>query len=107
MAMQIALPRVISFTGGSGSTGAAAPSGALADLLARYGARMRRRRDAARLRELDAHLARDIGVTPADGGRPEGFAVDTRPVWSIGLIGLALRPMDGAGRAVRRGAPPA
>jgi hypothetical protein len=101
--MQIALPRVISSAGGSGRTSAAPPTGARGDLLARYGARMRQRIDAARLRELDPHLARDIGITPAGGGRPEGFAVDPRPLWNIGLIGLALRPMDGTGRAARRG----
>jgi uncharacterized protein YjiS (DUF1127 family) len=65
---------------------------ALLGLLARYGAWMRRRDDAARLAEMDPRLARDIGAAPGGERRPEGFAADPRPLWGIGLT---PQPMDG------------
>jgi hypothetical protein len=58
---------------------------ALRGLLARYGDWVRRLDDAARLAELEPRLARDIGAAPGGGRRPEGFAVDPRPLWGIGL----------------------
>jgi hypothetical protein len=54
-------------------------------LLARCRGWLVRRNTAACLRELDPHLADDIGVAPNPGRRPEGFAVDPGPLWGIGL----------------------
>lgn len=61
-------------------------------LLARYGAWISRRDDAARLAEMDPRLARDMGALPGPDRRPRGFAADPRPLWGIGLT---PRPMDG------------
>jgi hypothetical protein len=41
--------------------------------------------DRRRLREIDPHFARDIGVAPGWDRAPEGFVVDPRPLWGIGL----------------------
>ncbi len=60
-------------------------------LLDRYGAWLQRRADAARLREIDPRLARDIGSAPGLDCAPEGFAVDPRPLWGIGQT---PQPMD-------------
>jgi hypothetical protein len=57
-------------------------------LLARCGAWLRHRNDAARLRDMEPHLARDMGVAPVCDGCPEGFAADPRPLWGIGLTPL-------------------
>jgi hypothetical protein len=54
-------------------------------LLVRCGDWLRRRCDAARLRGMEPRLARDIGVAPGCDRGPEGFAVDPRPLWGIGL----------------------
>jgi hypothetical protein len=70
---------------------AAAPAPGVGTLLARCGAWLRCMNHAAALREIDPRMARDIGVSlPADRG-PEGFAIDPRPLWGIGLTPL---PMD-------------
>jgi hypothetical protein len=62
-------------------------------LLDRYGAWLRRREDAARLREMDGRAARDMGVIAfrASHDAPQGFAVDPRPLWGVGLT---PQPMD-------------
>ena len=65
--------------------------GAGRGLLARCGDWLRQRNDAAYLREMEPHLARDIGVAPGRGPCPEGFAADPRPLWGIGLT---PQPMD-------------
>lgn len=70
-----------------------APRRAQPGLLARLRAWLRRREGAARLREMDPAQARDIGVPPGPDRPPEGFAVDPRPLWGIGLV---PRPMDAA-----------
>jgi uncharacterized protein YjiS (DUF1127 family) len=85
MAIANALLRVGPFAGSVGRTAAAPRAAPASVLLARYSAWLRRRIDAARLRELDPHLAHDIGITPAGGGHREGFVVDPRPLWGLGL----------------------
>jgi hypothetical protein len=57
-------------------------------LLARCGDWLRRRNDAARLRDMEPHLARDIGISPRGGRAPKGFAVDPRPLWGVELTPL-------------------
>jgi uncharacterized protein YjiS (DUF1127 family) len=47
------------------------------------------------LREMDAAQARDIGVAPGWDRAPEGFGVDPRPLWGIGLT---PQPMDSTTR---------
>jgi hypothetical protein len=54
-------------------------------LLDRCSAWLRRRDDAARLHEMDPRMARDIGAAPGRDGCPQGFAVDPRPLWGVGL----------------------
>jgi hypothetical protein len=86
MALQITLPFVFQ----SDSRRSAAT--VAADLVARCGAWMRRAHDEARLREIEPRMARDMGATPAAGCQaPEGFAMDPRPLWGIGLT---PQPMD-------------
>lgn len=70
---------------GVGLAAAAAHRARRRGLLARCREWLRRRDDAARLREMDPRLARDIGVAPGGDRRPEGFAVDPRPLWGVGL----------------------
>ncbi|MBD0274982.1 MAG: hypothetical protein ICV73_24035, partial [Acetobacteraceae bacterium] len=88
MAVSITLPDV-SPLAGSPRPAATTPAAAIAagrGLLARCADWLRCRSDAARLREMDPHLARDIGLVPDCGDRgPDGFAVDPRPLWGIGL----------------------
>ena len=44
------------------------------------------RRDVAALsREMDPRMARDMGATPASDRGPDGFAIDPRPFWGVGL----------------------
>jgi hypothetical protein len=50
-------------------------------LLAQYGEWLCIWTDAARLREIEPHMARDIGVAPGLDRCPEGYAVDPRPLW--------------------------
>lgn len=70
---------------------AAAPVPGVGTLLARCGAWLRRVNHAAALPEMDPRMARDIGASlQADRG-PEGFAIDPRPLWGIGLTPA---PMD-------------
>jgi hypothetical protein len=104
MAIESTLTGTFPAFGGAPRTASAAGSGAAAQsrLLARCRDWLRRRRYAACLRELDPRLALDAGVAPgwADRG-PEGFALDPRPLWGIGLT---PRPMDARPpRAERRG----
>lgn len=60
-------------------------------LLARYWLWLRNLEDAQRLREIEPHMARDVGVSPGADRCPDGFAVDPRPLWGIGLTPC---PMD-------------
>src|SRR5687768_10296200 len=61
-------------------------------LLARAGAWLRRMNETAALREMAPERARDIGLAPGCRDRaPEGYAMDPRPLWGIGLT---PRPMD-------------
>jgi hypothetical protein len=58
---------------------------------------LRRLADRARLRQLDARLARDLGLPErgAAGAPFEAFLVDPRPLWGIGLTPMpvaAARP---------------
>ncbi len=72
-------------------------------LLDRYVAWLCRREDAARLREIEAREARDMGVGGPGAGidrAPPGFVVDPRPLWGIGLT---PQPMEAAPpRSARR-----
>jgi hypothetical protein len=67
-------------------------------LLRRVALSMRRWADRRRLRDIDPHLARDIGVAPGWNRAPEGFVVDPRPLWGIGLtpepVGELPRPWN-------------
>jgi uncharacterized protein YjiS (DUF1127 family) len=92
MAVSTAFPGVILPTGETRRTAAPPSPATRPGLLARCGGWLRRRSDAARLREMDPHLARDIGVAPACGPCPEGFAVDPRPLWGIGLTPQPMAP---------------
>jgi hypothetical protein len=49
--------------------------------------------------ELEPRLARDIGVSPSGNGMPEGFAIDPRPLWGIGLT---PEPIGAATQVCRR-----
>jgi hypothetical protein len=57
----------------------------LDSLLAWYGAWLSRLNDGAALREIEPRMARDIGVAAGTDRCPQGFAVDPRPLWGIGL----------------------
>jgi len=46
---------------------------------------IRQAADRRHLREMDPRLARDIGVARGWDRPPEGFVVDPRPLWGIGL----------------------
>jgi hypothetical protein len=82
------LPEV-TFSGGGVDRTAAARGAALGHrLLARCGDWLRCRNDATRLRDMEPHLVRDIGAAPACECRPDGFAVDPRPLWGVGLTPL-------------------
>lgn len=70
---------------------AAAPALNVGTLLARCGAWLRRVNHAAALPEMDPRMARDIGVSLRADHGPEGFAIDPRPLWGIGLTPA---PMD-------------
>ena len=59
-------------------------------ILARYATWLRRLNDAQSLHEIEPHMARDMGVAPGADRCPEGYAVDPRPLWGIGLT-----PMPG------------
>ena len=70
-------------------------------LLARPLVWLRRMRDARALRDLEPRLARDIGTAPGRDLPPEGFVVDPRPLWGVGLTpqpGNPLPPWRGRGR---------
>lgn len=54
-------------------------------LFARYCFWLRRLEDVQQLREIEPHLARDIGVSPGAHRCPNGYTVDPRPLWGIGL----------------------
>ena len=54
-------------------------------LLARCGAWLRQLSGNLQLREMEPRLARDIGAAPPSNVCPEGYAVDPRPLWGIGL----------------------
>jgi hypothetical protein len=94
MAVSITLPD-ISPSASSPRPAAATPAVAIAagrGLLARCAYWLRCRRDATRLRDMEPYLARDIGLDPGCGDRgPEGFALDPRPLWGVGLT---PQPMD-------------
>jgi uncharacterized protein YjiS (DUF1127 family) len=85
MGASITLPDVIASTGSTPRTVTAPGVAAGRALFARCGDWLRQRNDAARLREMEPHLAQDIGLAPGCDGRPEGFAADPRPLWGIGL----------------------
>lgn len=74
-------------------------------LLARCAAWIRRMEGLQRLRDMEPHLARDIGVHPGQESCLGSFAVDPRPLWGIGLTprpAEALPPWPDAGAAVPR-----
>jgi hypothetical protein len=54
-------------------------------LLARPLGWLRRVQEVRALRALEPRLARDIGAAPARDRPPEGFVVDPRPLWGVGL----------------------
>jgi uncharacterized protein YjiS (DUF1127 family) len=91
MAIQITLSDVIPYATGARRIAKAPGVAARPGLLARCHAWLRLRNDMARLREMEPHLARDIGVAPGRDRAPEGFAVDPRPLWGVGLT---PQPMD-------------
>jgi uncharacterized protein YjiS (DUF1127 family) len=77
------------------------PGFTLLNLLARYGAWLCRLNDAAALREMEPHRARDIGVAPGCDRAPDNFVVDPRPLWGIGLTPQpteAMPPWSKCGR---------
>jgi uncharacterized protein YjiS (DUF1127 family) len=61
------------------------PGAAALGILARCASWLRRMDEAAALREMEPHRARDIGIVPGRDRAPDGFAVDPRPLWGIGL----------------------
>ena len=86
MAIESTLPEVVSFAGGREHRTPTAPgAAALRGLFALCGNWLCQRNDDVRLHEMEVHLARDIGATPARGRCPEGFAVDPAPLWGVGL----------------------
>jgi hypothetical protein len=92
MSISTALPDAVpSSATGAGRNVAASLAVVRDGLLARCRAWLARRDTTARLRDLDPHLARDMGVAPCGDGCPEGFATDPRPLWGIGLT---PQPMD-------------
>ena len=54
-------------------------------LVTRYCSWLQQWEDAQRFREIDPRLARDVDLTPGVDRCPEGHAVDSRPLWGIGL----------------------
>jgi len=75
-----------------GSSGAHAPVPLITSLRRPFGLfldhafeRLRRVNDARALQALEPRLARDIGADPSGNPAPEGFAVDPRPLWGVGL----------------------
>jgi hypothetical protein len=60
-------------------------------LFTRYRRWIARRTDAQRMRELEPRLARDVGLPPGQDRPPEGYLVDPRPLWGIGLT---PQPLD-------------
>jgi hypothetical protein len=54
-------------------------------LLERYGAWLQRLSDAATVREIEPHRARDIGLSVCTDRCPDSFTVDPRPLWGIAL----------------------
>jgi hypothetical protein len=91
VAIESTLPGIIPAAGVARRTASAPGMAARRWLLARCGDWLRRRNDAARLREMEPHLARDVGVAPGCDRGPEGFALDPRPLWGVGLT---PRPTD-------------
>jgi len=79
------LPGITISAGGAARTGAAQSVALGRRLLIRCGEWLRHRNDAARLRDMEPHFARDMGVAPVSDGCPEGFATDPRPLWGVGL----------------------
>jgi uncharacterized protein YjiS (DUF1127 family) len=69
------------------------PDSIVLNLLARYGAWLCRFNDAAALREMEPHRARDIGVPPGCDRAPDSFVVDPRPLWGIGLAPQPIEAM--------------
>ncbi len=63
-----------------------------AGLLDRGRAWLRQRATSRILKELDPHMALDVGVEPACDPRPAGYVVDPRPLWGIGLIPQRMTP---------------
>jgi hypothetical protein len=61
-------------------------------LFNRLVSRRRGRQDARILRELDPHLALDVGAAVPLNRRPAGFLVDPRPLWGIGLVPQPIDP---------------
>jgi hypothetical protein len=55
---------------------------------------LQRWEDTQRLREIDPHLAADIGAPPGADRHPAAYAADPRPLWGVGLT---PRPRSHAG----------
>jgi uncharacterized protein YjiS (DUF1127 family) len=91
MSISSTLPGVIPSLGAARPAAKAPGAAPRRGVLAQCRDWLRRRDDAARLREMEPHLARDIGAAPSCNRGPEGFALDPRPLWGIGLT---PRPMN-------------
>ena len=70
----------------------AVPARSRPGLLGRCGAWIRRLKDAQSLSEIEPRMARDIGVPPGRNRCPEGYGVDPRPLWGIGLTPQPTAP---------------
>jgi hypothetical protein len=87
-----------------GAADEAIPAALSSGLIDRLLSHRRLRQNARILRELDPHLALDIGAAVPLNPRPANFAVDPRPLWGIGLV---PQPIDPSPACIRRAAPKA
>lgn len=69
------------------ASGSARPRGGP---LALYDGWVHRLNDARTLREMDPRMACDIGAPAGRDRCPDGYAVDPRPLWDIGLTPLPM-----------------
>lgn len=76
----------------------------LGPFLARAVRLLRRMHDARAIQALEPRLARDIGAAVRSDCRPDGFTVDPRPLWGVGLTPqptATLLPSEPGGRSRR------